>query len=149
MLNRTKLQIRNRRVSRRDWIRQRGLSTIELTVACTLLSALFGIGGALFVRVYRIGQDAEYRSIALQEVANELETKLLQTAEQRASTTEQRPSEAVLYRWPDAKLLFRETRDELGIRVTVELVLHSDPLAKTIQLSGWIVDDQSSTRSEP
>lgn len=122
---------------------------MELTVACTILSALFGIGGALYIRVYRIGQDAQYRSIALQEVANELEAKLLQTSEQRAATTEQRPSEAVLYRWPDAKLLFRETRDELGIRVTVELVLHSDPQAKTIQLSGWIVDDQSSTRSEP
>jgi hypothetical protein len=128
---------------------KRGISTVEIMVACTLLSALIGIGGALFIRVYRIGQDAEYRSIALQEVANELEAKLLQTSEQRAAATEQRPSEAVLHRWPDAKLQFRETRDELGIRVTVELVLHSDPQAKTIQLRGWIVDDQSSTRSEP
>jgi hypothetical protein len=130
--------------------RRYGVSTVELTVACTLLSALFGIGGALFVRVYRIGQDAHYRSIALQEVANELELQLKQTDSQRAeSTIDRKPSEAVLHRWPEAKLLFREEKDSLGTRVTVELVLNPDPLAKTIQLSGWIVDDQNDTRSAP
>jgi hypothetical protein len=132
------------------WKRKRGISTVEITVACTLLSALFGIGGALFLRVYRIGQDAQYRSIALQEVANELEVQLKQTAAQRTELSkDRRPSDSVLYRWPDAKFLYREVQDSLGTRVTVELVLHSDPLAKTIQLSGWIVDDQSSPRSEP
>lgn len=131
-------------------IRRNGVSTVELTVACTLLSALFGIGGALFVRVYRIGQDAHYRSIALQEVANELELQLKQTDSQRAeSTNDRKPSEAVLYRWPEAKFLYREVKDPLGTRITVELVLNPDPLAKTIQLSGWIVDDQSNTRREP
>lgn len=130
--------------------RRYGVSTVELTVACTILSALFGIGGALFVRVYRIGQDAHYRSIALQEVANELEAHLKQTESQRAELSQDRkPSEAVLHRWPEAKFLYREVKDSLGTRITVELVLNPDPLAKTIQLSGWIVDDQSSTRSEP
>lgn len=129
--------------------RRYGVATVELTVACTLLSALFGIGGALFVRVYRIGQDAHYRSIALQEVANELEAQLKQPDSQRAELPkDRRPSEAVLHRWPDAKFLYREAQDSLGTRVTVELVLNPDPLAKTIQLSGWIVDEQSSTRSE-
>ena len=137
-------------IASHDAGRRYGVATVELTVACTLLSALFGIGGALFVRVYRIGQDAHYRSIALQEVANELEVQLKQTDSQRAeSTNERKPSEAVLYRWPEAKLLYREVKDSLGTRITVELVLNPDPLAKTIQLSGWIVDDQSSTRSEP
>lgn len=130
--------------------RKRGITTVEITVACTLLSALFGIGGALFVRVYRIGQDAEFRSIALQEVANELDVQLKQTASQRTEwSKDRRPSESVLHRWPDAKFLYREVQDSLGIRVTVELVLNSDPLAKTIQLSGWIVADQASPRSEP
>ncbi len=89
---------------------------IEITVACTLLSALFAMGGALFVRIYRSGQDAEYRSIALQEVANELESRLRQSAENRAAIAEgHSPSEEV--RHVGQKRGFNTTKlpDDLGI----------------------------------
>ncbi|XZE22018.1 hypothetical protein SH449x_001934 [Pirellulaceae bacterium SH449] len=115
-------------------------------MACTVLSALMAVGATMFIRIYRIGQDANYRSIALQEVANVLEERLQQSNEDRNEPTEERrPSESVLHRWPDAKFAYTEAQDELGTRVTVELILHSDPAAKTIQLSGWIVQEQRQT----
>lgn len=100
----------------------------------------------MFIRIYRIGQDANYRSIALQEVANVLEERLQQSNEERNESIEERlPSESVLHRWPEAKFAYSEAQDELGTRVTVELILHSDPAAKTIQLSGWVVKEEKQT----
>ena len=122
-----------------------GVSTVELIVACTLLSTIIGIGVSLMVRVRNIGRDAQYRTIALQEIANELTARLQSSEEARGNMPPNLlPSEAVLHRWPQASMHVRESQDDLGTRITVALSLSNDPLAKTLELSGWVISPQRS-----
>lgn len=120
-----------------------GFSALELTVSCTLLAAIMGVSVSLFIRIRSIGVDAEYRAIALQEVANELEKRIALPADRRSELPrEWKPSESLTHRWPDSLLRYQEDRDELGVRSTVTFQRTISPASEPIELSGWIVTQQ-------
>jgi hypothetical protein len=120
-----------------------GIASMEIVVACTLLVAVIGTSAALMVRIRAIGVDAEYRSIALQEIANELESRLAQNADELSKLpVEWKPSVSLLHRWPDSVLRYKEIRDELGVRGTVTFLRTTSPASEPIELSGWIATKQ-------
>ena len=135
-----------RRFSRshcRSKVKRTGFTTLELTISCTLLAAITGVSAALFIRIRSIGVDAEYRAIALQEVANELEKRIALPADRRGELPrEWKPSESLTHRWPDSVLRYQEDRDELGVRSTVTFQRTISPASEPIELSGWIVPKQ-------
>ncbi len=115
---------------------RRGLTTLDILVSATLLSALIGTAATLILRTERIGREAADRMLALHEVANHLESKMAG----EASSQELQPSETVLSRWPEAAFEIDETTDAIGKRVTVTLRLSKDTETIPIQLSGWVVE---------
>lgn len=95
------------------------------------------------VRIRAIGVDAEYRTIALQEIANELESRLARNADELSKLpSEWKPSPSLQHRWPDSVLRYQEVRDELGIRGTVTFLRTTSQAIDPIELSGWIAMKQ-------
>lgn len=116
---------------------------MELTISCSLLAALIGVSATLFIRIRSIGVDAEYRSIAIQEVANELEKRTSLPDSVRSELPRAwKPSDTLRKRWPDSVLRYQEAREELGIRSTVTFQRIVSTPNEPIELSGWIVQRQ-------
>ena len=128
-------------------LRRRGVSSIELVVAFTLLSAVLTGATVLVVRHGRLLQVHRDYQVALDEVSNQLERlTALPAGDLPAALERLEPSPFAAGRLPEAKLQGKLEPADLGQRLTVQLTWN-EPQRRSapVSLAAWVLP----ARSEP
>jgi len=133
----------------RRCVPRRGVTSLEVIVAFTLLSGVLAVSTTLVVRHGRLlAEQRDYR-LALDEVSNQLDRLAALPEEELSEAMEQlSPSPFTASRLPGAKLSGELEAAEMGQRITLRLVW-DEPQRDTapVSLAAWIFP-QSDNRGD-
>ncbi len=126
---------------RRDRRQRRGLSSLEVLVALTLLASVLALSTPLIVAHGRLLKAQRNYRLALDELSNQIEQLTILPAEDFPSAIEKlAPSPWAAQRLPGATLRGQLADADLGHRLTLE-IWWDEPgrQAAPLRLTAWIV----------
>lgn len=140
----------NRKQQKRSPKNRRGLGSVEVLVAFTLLSTVLAISTPLIVKHGRLLTSHRHYRLGLDELTNQLErlTALPET-DLRQALEQLKPSEFTAKRIPGVELRGELSPVDLGQRLTLQL-WWDEPGRREhpLKLSGWVFPGSHSTTDQ-
>jgi hypothetical protein len=122
---------------------RQGFTSVDLIMSTLLLTVVMSTATSLCFRIHQVWKGIAQQRVATHELANHLEVLTRLKPDQVDAALEQlQPSEACRPSLPNPKLRGQRSRDELGVRISLEL--QWDGLVSPLQahLSGWLIDSE-------
>jgi Tfp pilus assembly protein PilV len=119
--------------------RRRGVSTIEVLVAASLLMSVIGVSSSLVSRITKVYQATRHYQIAVNELANQMEVlTILSESEQKNTLKNLSLSPPVAEVLPNAKIEGRIIEDDSGARIVLSIRWERGSNAPPIELVAWL-----------
>lgn len=129
---------------------RRGITTIEVIVAFTLLSTVLSAAVPLVVRHRQLLADHRSYRLALDELSNQLDRlTMLPEDELQAALEELNPSELTARRLPGAKLSADLEAEDLGQRIAIHISWDGTHQKAPLTLVGWVFPRPQRNSDQP
>lgn len=129
---------------------RRGITTIEVIVAFTLLSTVLSAAIPLVVRHRQILADHRSYRLALDELSNQLDRlTMLPEDKLQAALEELSPSELAAHRLPGATLSAELEAEDIGQRIVLHISWDGTHRQAPVTLVGWAFPQPQLSSAQP
>ena len=126
-----------------------GFTLMELLISAIIMSVIMSLVTSLCFRASMVWKDISHHRVAMSELSNQLEQLTqLNSKDVQLQLEQLQPSSTAGQTLSEPRLSGELVESELGKQLNLKLTWKSRHSDQSVQLSGWIKDDESAEEAE-